>query len=804
MIRHFFLSTLRQIIRKPGFYLLNIFGLSVGVAAFVLMFEYATYEMSFDDFHEQAEDIYRVNFKYSPGNRLPYEGAAVFAGVGPAMEDEFPAVVETTRLVSIWGGGGILRVGDQKYRAEEIQYAESSLFRVLSLEVIEGEASTALDHIHTAMLSESMSARIFGTKSGLGKTIEVLTHDGLQNYLISGVYRVPENSHYTSDLLLSFPSLEQIVGQKLDAQWTWFDYITYIKLQKGTRPETIEERLPAMIDKYSTGPNRNSQTMAFELLPLTNIHLHSHINQEIRANGNYQTVLFLWIISMLVLSIAWINYINLYTAQATERGKEVGIRKTLGSGKRRLALQFICEAFLVNFISVLLALLLVYLCIPVLESHLSLNWPTDLWFCPQFWLRLIAIWCLGSMASGVYPALLISAFEPLKALKSTTMHSSGKTRRILVVWQFMASAALLIGASTVFHQFRQMNAQDTGINTESVMVVNAPQFRGDAHQYYQSLQQLKNNFLSYPGVSQVAVSSDVPGKVVGWRGSSRLIGSAEQERGGLIYKMVIDTDYLNLYDIPLVAGRGFERSSDSLSVLLNEKALSLYQFENAETALGKRIFFTGVDTLTVVGVVKDHYQESLRESIRPTAFLQLEEELMYLFVRLPESEVEAFTRQAEGVFQDAFPELTFDWQMLETQMEGRHATEHSFLKAFNLFVLLSLIISSLGLVGLAAFLARKRQKEMGIRKVLGSSNRAVLFLFLKDFIRLAIIGNLIVAPIAYYFSNQWLDQFAFRTNFLWWLPIVAFIITAMLAFGVTLIHLLKAARLNPSTVLSHE
>ena len=804
MIRHFFLSNFRQIIRKPGFYLLNIFGLAVGVSAFVLMYEYATYELRFDAFHQQAEDIYRVNFNYTPGNRDPYEGAAVFAGVGPAMEAEFPAVIETTRLVSIWGGGGILRIDDQKYKAEEIQYAESSLFDVFSFEVIEGESSTALDHVHTAMLSEAMNARMFGDDSGLGKTVEVLTRDGLQNYLITGVYRVPENTHYNSDVLLSFSSLEQIVGQKLDVQWTWFDYITYVKLRPGTLPESIESQLPAMIDKYASGPNRNSQTMAFELMPVKDIHLHSHVNQEIRANGDYQTVLFLLVISILVLSIAWINYINLYSAQATERGKEVGIRKTLGSGRRRLALQFVFEAFLVNFIAVCIALLLVSLFIPLLEAHLGLYLPANLWQKPEFWLRLMAIWCLGSLVSGIYPAILISGSEPLRALKSTTMQSSGRLRRVLVVWQFMASAALLIGASTVYHQFSQMNAQDTGVDTESVLVLNAPQFRGNAHEYFQSLKQLKSDFLSYPGVSDVAVASDVPGKVVGWRGSSRLVGAAEQERAGLVYKMVIGTDYLGLYDIPVIAGRNFERTSDSLSVILNETALTLYQFESPEAALGSRIFFTGVDTLTVVGIVRDHYQESLREAIKPTAFLQMEEELMYLFVRIPESKQEAFIDHAEEAFQGAFPELTLDWLPLESQMGSRHASEHSFLKAFNLFVLISLIISALGLVGLAAFLARKRQKEMCIRKVLGSSNIGVLLLFLKDFIRLAVIGNLIVIPFAYYFSNQWLDQFAFRTKFIWWLPLGALLITVLLAFAVTLFHLLKVARLNPATVLSHE
>jgi len=803
MLKHFFLTMYRQIRKKPGFYALNIFGLSTGIAAFILMFEYASYELSFDKFHEDAADIYRVNFNYQLNGRPPYEGAAVFAGLGPAMEAEFPTLEETTRLVSIWGGGGILRFDEKRLKAEEIQYAESSLFEVFSFEVIEGNRS-ALNDVHTAMLSEAMHEKLFDGKSGVGQTVEILTRDGMQNYLISGVYRVPDNSHYIADALLSFPSLENLLGFKLDSHWAWFDYITYVKLRPGTNPEDITSRFPAMIDKYATGRNRNSQTMGFSLMPVTDIHLHSHVNQEIRANGDYQTVIFLLIIAILVLSIAWINYVNLYTAQATERGKEVGIRKTLGSARGLIAMQMLLEAMCVNFIALMLAVFLVNLCMPLLDQYLSMALPTDLFTQPSFWLRLLLLWGLGSMISGFYPAVMISGFDPLKALKSAKMKSSGRLRRALVIWQFMASAALIIGASTVYHQLHEMNSQSTGMNTDQVLVINAPQFRDEANAYYQSLNQLKNRSLEYPGVAEAAFASDVPGKVVGWRGSSRLIGRGEEEAGGLVYKMVIGQDYLDLYDIPLLAGRNFERASDSTSVILNETATTLYDFNTPEEALGKRIFFIGVDTLTVVGVVKDHYQESLKEAIKPTVFLQMEEELMHLFVRLPGESIPGFINFAETAFTEAFPELTFDWQPLDIQLEKRHANENSFLKAFNLFVLLSIAISALGLVGLAAFLARKRQKEMGLRKVLGASNQGVLILFLKGFVKLALIGNLIVLPFAIYFANQWLDQFAFRTQFLWWLPIVAVVTCCLLAFGATLHHILKVARVNPANVLNHE
>ncbi|MCE7991126.1 MAG: FtsX-like permease family protein [Roseivirga sp.] len=804
MLSNYFITILRQIQRKPGFYILNISGLAVGLASFVLMFQYVSYELSFDRFHDHAEDIYRLNFNYQlPGSPL-YEGAAVFAGVGPALKKEFPQVESTTRLVSIWGGGGVVRFGENRLSVPEIQYAEGSFFDIFSFDLLQGSRENALKDVHTALISENLRARLFEGEKGMGELVELQTRDGLQNYLITGVYDLKANSHYTSDLLLSFSSLEQLLGFSLDSHWAWFDYITYVKLREGTDAETLEGQFPAMIDKYATGRNRNSETMGFSLMPLTDIHLHSHINQEIVANGDYQTVIFLLIIGVLILTIAWINYINLYTAKATERGKEVGVRKTLGAGKGQLRTQLLLEALVINFLAVVMALFLVKFTIPLLGEATGMSIPTDFFAKPGFWLRITLLWLVGSLLSGFYPALLISNYAPLMAIRSVALTSSGTMRKVLVVWQFMASAALVVGAATVYHQLTEMNEQPLGIDTESVLVLSIPQFTTDHSQYYQALNSLKEELLTFGGVEGVSYASDVPGKQVGWRGSSQLIGPGNEEGTGLVYKMVIGQDYLSLYDIDLLAGRNFERVSDSSSVILNARSLPLYGFNSSEESLNRRIYFPGVDTLTVIGVVEDYYQESLKEPIKPTAYLQMEEELMYLFVRLPESQLPDFLVFAEQRFEEVFPALPFDYQPIEDKLALRHAHENSFLKAFNIFVLLSFFISSLGLVGLASYMARKRQKEIGLRKVLGSSVQNVIVLFFKDFTKLAVLGNLMALPLVYYGANLWLDQFAFRTSFLWWLPIIALGISLVLAFLSTLYHILRVARVNPASVLNHQ
>lgn len=804
MFANYLITILRQIQRKRGFYMLNVSGLAVGLAAFILLFEYASYELGFDKFHHRADDIYRVNFNYQlPGSPL-YQGAAAFAGVGPALEKEFPQVETTTRLVSIWGGGGVVRFGDNRLSVEEIQYAENSFFDIFSFNLLKGNREEVLKDVHTALISENLRTRLFEGDKGVGELVELQTRDGLQNYLITGVYELRSDSHYTSDMLLSFSSLEQLLGFKLDTHWAWFDYITYVKLREGTNPDQLEVQFPAMIDKYATGRKRNSQTIGFSLMPLTDIHLHSHVNQEIVANGDYQTVMFLLIVGVLILTIAWINYINLYTAKATERGKEIGIRKTLGAGKTQLRMQLLLEALLVNLLAVGLALFLISITIPLLTQNTAMVIPEDTLASPVFWMRAGLLWLIGSLLSGFYPALLISNYAPLMALKSVALKSSGKMRKGLVVWQFMASTALIVGASTIYNQLTEMNNQPLGIDTDSVLVLSVPQFTTDHSHYYEAINSLKQDLLTYAGVDAVSYASDVPGKQVGWRGSSQLMGSGNEEGSGLVYKMVIGQDYLDLYDIALLAGRNFERVSDSSSVILNEKSLAVYGFETAEVSLNRRIYFPGIDTLTVIGVVEDYYQESLKEPIKPTVYLQMEEELMYVFVRLPTAGLPGFLPFAQASFEQAFPGLPFDYQPIEKRLSERHASEDSFLRVFNAFVLLSFFISSLGLIGLASYLARKRQKEMGLRKVLGSSVGGVIVLFFKDFTRLALLGNLVAFPLVYYGANLWLDQFSFRTTFLWWLPIMSFVISLVLAFSSTLYHVLKVARTNPVNVLKHQ
>jgi putative ABC transport system permease protein len=802
MLNNFFKTIWRQLRRQPGFYLLNISGLAVGIASFIIMYQYASYELRFDAFHENADDIYRLNLEYTAEGKPTYFGAAVFGGVGPTLKTELPQVVDFVRIVPGYDGGGILRYGDKSLRTKEIQYTESSFFNVFSYRLLEGNVTNCLDNLNTVVISKTIENNMFGQESGIGKFLKVQSVNGVQDFLITGIFESREDAHFRGEVLLSLSTLEIPWEAEFDINWGFFDFNTYIQLLPNINPDDVHQQFPSIIAKNR--PSTNNVKVEFGLIPVQDIHLDSHINQELQENGDRQAVTLLLVISFLILFIALINYINLYTAYATERGKEVGIRKTLGSGKHLLRLQFLLEAGITNLMSIGLALLIIITVSQPLGNYNGLEVNTNFFGATGFWLGLISFWLLGSILAGIYPAIVMSNFKPLTALRSVNGKSTGGLRKVIVVWQFSASACLLVGVMVVHRQLTEMNNRPTGINTEQLVLVDVPNFTSEVDDYYNALNGLKNSLLNQGGIVDVSYASNAPGQEVGWRGSSRLIGANSDDNGGMIFKLVVDKDYVSTYNLNVLAGRNYVRLEERESVILNEEALAIYGFQNAQEAINKEIFFSNLDTLKVIGVVENYHQESLREPIKPTAYIQNYMGLQYLFVRANTANQVDVIDKIESAFNDHFPDLPFDWKLMEDQMAERHQSESQFMKAFNLFVLLAFGISMLGLLGLVSFNTRKRQKEMAVRKVLGSSVPNIIGLFFNSFIKLAFIGNLIALPIIYFIADRWLNQFAFRIEFIWWAPLVALVLCIVISFITTIKSILKVARVNPVNVLNHD
>lgn len=801
MLKNYIISSLRNAKAKPFIYLLNVAGLAMGIAAFLFIAVYARHEYSFDQFHENADRIYRIDHIMKQEGKDDYRAAATFPRVGPALVEEFDQVQAACRLVQAYNGGiGI--VDNTPIEHEQMIYAEPSFFELFSFPMVYGDPKTALEGVHKAVLSEEVAVKHFGTDKVVGKLITFQTIEGERTYEVTGVFDNSNPTHIEVEVLLSFTSLTQAWGPGTDMNWRWFDFITYVLLKPETDLEALDKSFVAFIDKHG-GENKGSDVLDFDLMPLTDIHLKSNINQEITANGDIRTVNFLLLIGSFIIVIAWVNYINLYTARATERGKEVGIRKALGSSRLSLIAQFFTEAMLINLLAVLIGFTGFVILSFLADTYLAVKLPPFMSIASEVALLLVVLWLISFVFSGTYPSVFVSNFKILSVLKGKSSGSQGVgLRKALVTFQFMASSFMIGGTILVFSQLQFMNSQPMGVDISDTIVLEIPDYSGDGDSYFQSVGLLTNEILNISGVEEVSSSSDVPGKQVGWRGSSWVLSKPNDRK--IVYKMTVDENYLSFLKANFLAGRNFLDEGDSLSFIINEEALSFYGFSSPEEAINKRVRFAGLDTLKIVGVIANFYQESLRETFKPTAYLRINDEIQFMSIRLKSTDVQATLQEVETKFNNAFSSLPFTYHFMDDLMLDRHKNEDIFNKLFNAFSILAIFISFLGLLGLAYYTTTKRRKEAGIRKVLGSSSASIIRLVFKDFAKLVVLGNVIMVPALWRLSVSWLNQFSFHVDFSWLTPLATLGISLSFAFVFTYFHLSKLAKTNPTEVLKYE
>lgn len=801
MLKNYFVTFLRLLKKKPGFYLLNILALSVSISTFLVILQYTTYHFNFDSFHQFKNDTYRVVLNYHREGREPYVGAAVFPKVGPALVEEFPEVEMQCRIVPIPDKGSIYH-NDQHFPVDHIQYVDSTFFDLFGYRLLSGHPKRSLQQVRSAVISDRIAETLFRDQNPLNQSIRIQTIDGSTDYLIGGVFEYKENSHLKSDILLSFSSLLQLVGEQANTNWSWFDYVTYIKLNGGVSAKNVTDKFPEFIDKHG-GERLGSKAVSFDLQPLMDIHLKSNLNQEIEKNADYFTIIFLLIISVVVLVIAWINYINLYTAKANERSKEVGIRKTNGSTKTALFLQFMFEAALLNLVAFGFALALVKLTAPLFETWLGIKQTSGMFNTSFFWLILILAWFVSTVISGAYPSLVLARLQPLQALVASKVKARKVSfRKGMITWQFIASSGLIMATLVIGDQLRYMKKQSLGVNIANTHVLEVPDYGRNAQSHITKIRRIKSELVRLPGVSSVSYSSDVPGKEVGWRGSSYRIDQASSSRSReLIMKMTVGADFIKDYEVDLVAGHGYSSPNDTTSVLINEEAIQLYGFDSKEEALNSRIYFPGVDTLRIVGITENFHQESLKEAYKPTAYLLTPREIKYLSIRMQPGQD---LPDLSSIFESNLPNQPIEPMLLTDRLQAMHQEEVIFLRAFNLFTFLALLLSVVGIVGLASFTVSKREKEIAIRKVLGSRISTIIWNILKEILILVAIANLLLVPITYYSTNEWLNTFAFHTSFNWLFPLASLLSGVLLVVLFSFGHIWKVANMNPNETLSKE
>jgi len=801
MLPAYLISFFRQISRNKVFTILNLLGLSVGMAAFMLLLQFVIYENSFDEFHENSDRIYRIRYDdYVNGQRM-FACAAAVPAVGPAMKNNFPEVLEYSWAFPL---AGVL-TNDQNisYRERKIQIATPSFLKMFDWELIAGDTA-ALSKPYTVVVTESTAKKYYGEEDPIGKT---LRYGDEYEFEIRGVIRdVPDNSHIKFSVLVSAETLHQWSEGGSRTAWGWYDFNTYIELEEGTDPMGFQEKFAEWLAEERKEDWREGTWEEFILQPLEDIHLHSDLLQESEPEeqGDADSVMILAIIALAVLGIAWINYINLASSRALERAREVGMRKVVGGQKKQLIVQFLTESLMMNVLASGISLLIVALFLPYFNQLTERSLSLSLFGEPIFWAGLVAIFLFGAFLAGLYPAFVLSSFKPVLVLKGKfSDHGKGfLMRKILVVFQFTASVALIAGTFLVHSQVRYMRNMDLGVEIDQKMVLRGPGAVTDTI-FQEIYQTFKTEVNRIGGVEGLSSSSNIPGDEIFWASGIRRVD--EDEYRGVIYVIGMDEDYLPAFDIELLAGRNFspEYGTEDLAVIINESAVRFLEFATPEEAIAKKVNFHGEER-HIVGVIADYHQMSLKQEPIPLIYRYFPASDDYFIMKLDPAQVETSLAQLEKVWNRFFEGSPFETFFVDEFFDRQYRIEKQLNTAVGFFALVAILIAALGLFGLSSYTTLQRTKEIGIRKVNGASSGRILRLISRDYLVLILLSILIASPVTWFLISRWLDAFPYRVTLHWWVFIYTGVLALLIALAAVSIQTLSAAHKNPSESLKYE
>jgi putative ABC transport system permease protein len=801
MLKNYLTSVLRYVSKNKAFTFINVSGLAIGMMACMLIVQFVIHEFSYDTFLDHKDQIFRVQQdRYNKGE-ITTRWASGCAGIGLDLKTEFPEVKYYTRMH--WGDA-MLSHGDVFFKEDHVNFASEDFFKVFSIKMIEGDRETALKEPYKMVMSQSLAKKYFGSENPIGKTIR---NNGKTDYEITGIFEdLPDNSHMAIDGLFSFVTYQAMNNNDPMTTWNWDGFTTYIMLDEKADPKTFESKIPALVEKKKGKELREgNEGVVFHLQPVSSIHLDSDFIGEFKANGNRQSVYFLSVVAILILFIAWINYINLSTAKAIERAREVGVRKVMGSFRSQLIQQFMLEALVLNAVAVGIAVALVLLLTPWFSELTGRPLGYALFQQSTFWFGMGGLIVVGAMLSGLYPAFVLSSYKPVEVLKGRFKNTARGVyfRKGMVVTQFVASITLIVGTFTVYRQLRYMQEQTLGVNIDQTLVVDSPSVVDST--YEQKFQVLKQSLLQYPEVSFVTASTSVPGSQPGWNaGGIRRLSQREDEANQ--YRVIMmDHDFIKAYGLEIISGRPFSGDvvNEYESVILNESAVRLMGFNKPDEALNDQIFFWG-DTFKIVGVVKDYHQESLKKAFDPLVFRYNKSPGGSYSIKFNTTNVKSSMQNFETQWKAIFPGNPFISYFLDDHYNQQYKSDQQFGRIFGIFSTLAIFIACLGLFGLSSLTAIQRTKEIGVRKVLGASISGILGLMSRDYLWLMAIAITLAVPLAWWTMHTWLLNFAQRVPLSWWIFAIPSATVVLIALLTVSIHTLKAARTNPVKSLRYE
>jgi putative ABC transport system permease protein len=792
MIKNYFKIALRKLYRHKGFTMLNISGLAIGMTAGFLVLLYVVFELSYDNMHSKTDSIYRVVANIDTPSEKIEAGIAAWA-VGPNIEKEFPEILKSTRILN--EDFTIVKDGT-KFVEEHVIAVDSAFFEIFDFELIKGDKSQVLKRPNNLVISETMVTKYFDSDDPIGQNMVI---EGFDNpAIVTGVMKdIPENSHLQADIVISMITYTAPPSNR-DEQWDNYDPSIYILTANSTNPKNLEAKFPNFLEERTGDEMRESKMFVTLFLePFKDVYLKSDRGSSI--SGSINNVYVFSIIGIFILLIASINFINLATARSVERAKEVGIRKVIGADKNQLAFQFIGESIIICTIAFFVAVGLTALGLPYFNDLAGKTVSTGVFAEPinVLYLFLLAL-VIGAIA-GIYPAIVLSSFKPISVLKGgfSTGTKGILLRKSLVVVQFTISIALIIGTIVIYNQMRFMQNQDLGFNKEHTIVI--PTEIGN------NQKALKTSFSQIPGVKGTSLTSSVPGS-----GNSAAYSEIENQQGDLqianLDLYFVNEDYIEQLGMDIIAGRGFSRnfvSDSSQAMIINEKAVSLLGYSNAQDAIGAKYQQWGSNG-EVIGVVKDFNFKSLQDEISPLTMRLDPTETNIITVKIDAANTAQTIASIESAWQSMMPGDPLEYYFLDDLFNNQYRSEEQFEGLFMSFALLAIFISCLGLLGLTAYSTIQRKREIGIRKIVGASVSSIVNLLSKEFIKLVGIAFVISAPIAWYLMHGWLEDFAYKIDIKWWMFVVAGLGSMVIALATVSFQAIKAATSNPVESLKTE
>ncbi|MEQ8573886.1 MAG: ABC transporter permease [Fulvivirga sp.] len=799
MLKNYIKIAFRNLVRRIGYTSINVFGLAVGISCCLLIGIYVLDEMSYDKFHTNADNIYRVNINYSMGGTSQSMYVTPTALL-PTMSREFNEVVSGTRIFDVaMFSPEMVSLNDASFQEERFFYADSTFFDVFSFELKEGVKEKALVDPNSVILTESMVAKYFGDNDALGEVIKV----GQTEYKVTGVLKdIPDNSHLKFDFLASFSSLRASKGET----WWSANYATYVLLNDNANISKIEDGIENVVREALGEVFQNDDRISFDLFPMTDIHLRSKLSTEMQTQGDIKYIYIITLIGFLILVIACINYMNLATARSMDRAREVGMRKVLGAAKRQLFNQFMGESVIVTTLAAVIALVIINIALLPFNNLTGKTLTSADILDPVILSGLVSIIILVAFLAGAYPALSISSLLPGNVLKGTFKRSKtgGLLRKVLVVVQFSISILLIIGTMVIYKQLNFMQNKKLGYSKDNVLVLPTDR------QVNQNFQSIKSALEQRADVGGVSMASESPTEINGGYGIE--IQGVEAPNSNTV-ALTVDKEFTKNMDMEIIHGREFTEADTKLATLdsielrqyafiVNEMLLNQLMI-SPENALGRNAKVSGRSG-QIVGVVKDFHFASLHRKINPLVLFIEPAQYNKLFIKLKSDNVNQSLSEIESVWKQIVPERPFVYSFMDEDYDALYRSEQRLGSIFIVFATLAIIIGCLGLLGLVSFTVQQRNKEIGVRKVLGASVSSIFILISEDFGKLILVAFVVSAPIGYYLMSDWLGGFEYRTV-VGVVPIVSsMIITILVAIATISYNSISAATTNPVTTLRNE